>query len=147
MNALSYISVNALLLAINLTLIGSLLAVSVAITFRFAKNVHPRIRYMVAIAAFFASVTLPVLATFQVFEKQKSLVLTVNTIENDLTKDAVRETSNGFLARPIVEDRFRSELFLDEAPAANRLDLEVSPQFLVGLLTLWFVVALVLIAR
>src|SRR5436190_1871445 len=139
MNALSNLSVNAVILAINFELIGSLLAISVALAFRLARNVHPRVRYAIAVAAFFAAVILPVLATFQVFERGERSILTVRASENEISQNAVRE-NNGLSVRPILEEPLQTAPISDETPIAGSFHLTVSPQFLTSFVTLWFVI-------
>jgi Zn-dependent protease with chaperone function len=52
-------------MAINLTVMGAFFAVGIAFSFRLARQLSPRVRYIVAVVAFFTAAALPIYSTIR----------------------------------------------------------------------------------
>jgi beta-lactamase regulating signal transducer with metallopeptidase domain len=137
MNTLSDFAVEAVRLAVNFTIIGAVPALSVALTFRFARSVHPRIRYAIAVAAFCAAVMMPVLMTFRIAEKLEPSAIIV--------KNSEAENLEALMVQPDLVERLSTEIVSDEV--SNRWRLEVSSTLSIGFLAVWFLVAFLLVIR
>lgn len=94
MNVYSDIVLFAISLLVNLLLFGILIAIGITVTFRLISNIHPRIYYVISVAAFLIAIFVPLTVTFQGFFN----TLPVSTIairkEQESTKEiATPETS------------------------------------------------------
>jgi beta-lactamase regulating signal transducer with metallopeptidase domain len=67
MNVYSDIVLFAISLLVNFLLFGILIAVGIAVTFRLIPNIHPRIYYVISVAAFLTAIFVPLTVTFQGF--------------------------------------------------------------------------------
>lgn len=71
MNAFSGMILFAIVLAINLFLLGAVMAGGLWLTFRFIENAAPRLRYLIAVVVFLLVVLFPVVATLGISFEQK----------------------------------------------------------------------------
>lgn len=134
MNAFSESSIEAFRLAINLILTGSLIACTLALAFRFAPNLHPRVRYFIAVAAFFAAVVFPVFSTFQIFTTNESFALVVKNSE----VETVVERGDDFPVQAALYQNAPTETaFPDEISAKRLVYLAISPLASNVFLLLW----------
>ncbi len=147
MNTLSEFSIDAVRLTINFTIVGSLVALSVALAFRLARNVHPRIRYIVAVVAFFVAVIFPVFATFQIFPEDETPTLIVVNSEAEISENASSESSGQLQLQPILKELPSADTIHNEILPSRQLNLAVSPTLAIVFLSLWFIVAVSLLAR
>ena len=148
MSVFSELAIDAVRLAFNSALIGAALALSAALAFRFAPNLHPRIRYAIAVASFFAAVIFPVFAAFQIFEKNEPPTLNVKNSQIEISADTkIIENANDFAVhaplnqnQPAVTESFSGEI------SAARPVITISPIVSNVFLSLWTFVAFLLLA-
>lgn len=158
MSVFSELAVDAVRLAVNSAIIGSFLALSTALALRFAPNLHPRIRYASAVAAFLAAVIFPVFVTFQIFEKagepalpMPALVIESSAIEN--SRPALSETANDFAVLQPSNEKAQTnekaqaaESFSGEITVAPPV-ITISPFVSKIFAATWLCVAFLLLAR
>lgn len=65
MSAYSDLTIAAVRLFLNLILFGVPIALGIALAFRLTRVASPRVRYLIALACFFATALLPIVTTFQ----------------------------------------------------------------------------------
>lgn len=79
MNFISAAVLFAVKLAVNLLLIGSLVAGSLAISFRLLKNISPRVRYVISVVAFLIVVVMPLAFSLDSSRERISLPMIAGT--------------------------------------------------------------------
>jgi beta-lactamase regulating signal transducer with metallopeptidase domain len=151
MTIFSELAIDAVRLAINSAIIGSLIALSAAAAFRLAPSLHPRIRYAIAVGAFLAAVIFPVFATFQIFDGNQPLTLVVQNSEIESPEKTRFESANDFAVRPSLNQTLNqnpspAEAFSGEIPSKNPV-IKISPTLSNIFLLLWLIVAFLLLAR
>lgn len=87
MNVYPDIVLFAISLLINLLLFGILIAIGITVTFRLIANIHPRIYYVISVAAFFIAIFVPLTVTFQGFFN----TLPVSTIAIRTQQESIKE--------------------------------------------------------
>jgi beta-lactamase regulating signal transducer with metallopeptidase domain/DNA-directed RNA polymerase subunit H (RpoH/RPB5) len=147
MSILPEISLAFLLLAINITLVGAVLALSIVIGFRLAQTAHPRIRYVIAVAAFFLSILLPVWATFGFNGEQKTPIVFV-------AENSERESPGKYFSASLSSQiESPDENLPQTAPVSTENLTDYFPKFVItaplsiGLLLLWASVSFLLLGR
>lgn len=148
MSVFSELAIDAVRFAINSALIGLVIALGAALAFRFAPNLHPRIRYALAVASFLAAVIFPVFATFQIFERNAPPALVVQNSDVKSSETARIESANDFAATqpPNQNPPTVTESFPDKIPAARPV-ITISPIVSNVFLLWWSAVAFLLLAR
>ncbi len=147
MSVLPEISLAFLLLAINITLVGTVLGLSIVVAFRLARTAHPRIRYIIAVTAFFLSILLPVWMTFGSNEEQKTPVVFA-------TKNSERESRKEYFSTSLPSQIESPNQDLPQiAPVSTENSTHYFPKFVItaplsmGLLLLWTAVSFLLLGR
>ena len=148
MSVFSELAIDAVRLAINCALVGAALTLGAALAFRFAPNLHPRIRYAIAVASFLAAVIFPVFATFQIFERNAPPALVVQNSDVKSSETARIESANDSAAAqpPNQNPQPVTESFSDKTPAARPV-ITINPIVSNVFLSLWSAVAFLLLAR
>lgn len=103
MNGFSEASLFAVVLAVNLFLLGAVLAGGLTLAFRFLENVAPRLRYSIAVAVFLLAVLLPVAATLKTSSAPKTLPnATSQKSAQSGTGEDFAELNDAFLSRDVA---------------------------------------------
>ncbi|HEX9930960.1 MAG TPA: M56 family metallopeptidase [Pyrinomonadaceae bacterium] len=147
MSILLNISLAALLLAINVTLIGIILALGIAAAFKIARNAHPRIRYVIAVSAFFLSILLPVWMMFASGERREtSFVIVAENLERgNVTQKFSKQSSPKIeSSNPILPE---TTSISAENSASYYPEFVVTPRHLISLLSLWAAGSILLLTR
>jgi beta-lactamase regulating signal transducer with metallopeptidase domain len=87
MNVYSDIVLFSISLLVNLLLFGILIAIGIAVTFRLIANIHPRIYYVISVAAFLIAIFVPLTVTSQGFFN----TLPVSTIAIRTEQESTKE--------------------------------------------------------
>lgn len=149
MSAFSDFALDAARLAINSAIIGSLVALSAALAFRLAPNLHPRIRYAIAVGAFFAAAIFPVFAAFRIFERNEPPTLIVRNSETESSeKPGIESAASDFAAQPSLNENPSpaAASFPDEISAARPV-ITISPAYSNVFLLSWAFVAFLFLTR
>lgn len=151
MTIFSEFAIDAVRLAINSAIIGSLVALSAATALRFAPSLHPRIRYAIAVGAFLAAVVFPVFAAFQIFDGNQPLALVVQNSELESPEKTRIESANDFAVQPPLNQTPNqnpppAESFSGEISAKNPV-IAISPIVSNVFLLSWSLIAFLLLAR
>jgi|GEM_PF-3068602 len=147
MSILPNISLAALLLAINVTLVGIILALGVAAAFRIARNAHPRIRYVIAVSAFFLSILLPVWIMFASSERRETSFVFVaeNSERGNVTQKFSKQSSPKIeSSNPVLPE---TTSISPEHSAGYFPEFVVTPRHLISLLSLWAAGSILLLTR
>lgn len=147
MTLLPEISFAAVLLAINLIAVGAVLASVVSASFRIVRTAHPRLRYVIAVLAFFLSILLPFWMTFGFSERRETPRIYIS-VSSESETSAQKPTEQTPL---IVESPNPALPETDSIPAENSAsyfpELIVTPRFSIGLMSLWLIVSILLLGR
>lgn len=147
MSFLPEISLAFLLLAINITLVGAVLALSIVAAFRLARIAHPRIRYVIAATAFFLSILLPVWVTLDSNGKQKTPIMFA-------AENSERESPGKYFSASLSSQSEPPNVDLPQTvPVSTENSTDYFPKFVItaplsiGLLLLWVSVSFLLLGR
>jgi beta-lactamase regulating signal transducer with metallopeptidase domain len=153
MSAFSDFALDAARLAINSAITGSLVALSAALAFRLAPTLHPRIRYAIAVGAFFAAAIFPVFATFQIFERNQLPTIIVRNSEIESTEKSRIESAGDFAAEPpsnqnpINQNPSPAAASFPDKISAARPVITINPAFSNVFLLSWAIVAFLFLIR
>jgi beta-lactamase regulating signal transducer with metallopeptidase domain len=86
-NVYSDIVLFAISLLVNLLLFGISIAIGIAVTFRLIPNIHPRIYYVISVAAFLIAIFVPLTVTFQGFFNTLPVPTIAIRTEQESTKE------------------------------------------------------------
>ena len=144
MTSLSELTENALYLLLNLTLVGALMVGCVTIAFKLIPTSLPRLRYLILLASFGASVVLPIVFTFGLAAEHKYIASDFATTEltqpDDVTKPAT--FSNLPVSVPVATQRLNLKTIV-----RNFLERISGNRLLIVLICVWPLVTLLLAAR
>lgn len=137
-------------LALNLMLLGALIATGVAVSFRLTRTASPRVRYLIAIAAFFTAALLPIVVTLHFTHEQKSLTKAIVSSNpksvsrlSDLLPSAVY-TQPPALSAP---EPLRTTLSELTSPLNAFVRLATNSSLAESFLRLWIIFAVLLLGR
>ncbi|MDQ3819090.1 MAG: hypothetical protein M3362_15635, partial [Acidobacteriota bacterium] len=136
-------------LTINLTVMGLPVAIGVAAAFRLARTASPRVRYVIAVAAFCSVSLLPVILTLNAATKKVSAQTPPAAVAN-----ALRNITGGILDEKIEPVQFprasvksKIEPSAPVSPVDNFLSLMANSSAADILLACWILVFLILLVR
>lgn len=151
MSAFPEMSLAALLLALNITLVGAVLGLCVYASFRLGRSAHPRFRYLSAVSASFLSILLPlcIAVDFSKVLKTEHVLFADKAEHVSLTQSAEQwpakvESLDALPADEAASVRAQSTAV---APAHYFPALVIRPGLSMGLLALWGSVSVVLLGR
>src|SRR5215216_2358432 len=85
----------AVSLFINLMIVGAFFAVGIALSFRLAQQLSPRVRYIIAVIAFFAAAALPINSTlFASRETAVAFQVATSIEQEELPSTAILDQSS-----------------------------------------------------
>jgi beta-lactamase regulating signal transducer with metallopeptidase domain len=92
MNAYADIVLFAVVFAVNLFLLGAIIAAGLGLSFRFIKNVSPRLRYIISVSVFLMAVALPFAVTLKIPFGQRSILTGFSEIKpQEDGKDSLKQ--------------------------------------------------------
>jgi len=149
MTSYSEVATLSISLVINLMLLGSSIVIGVAVSFRLTRPASPRVRYIIAVIAFFTAALLPIIATFHAAHEQKSLTKAISSSNSESINIISDLRPNTVYVQPLPStvESFRTTSPELTSPLNAFVRLVTNSPLAVSFLGLWIIVAVLLLGR